>query len=249
MVYVAIMKMLPSIVVLMGLSLATTACDRSPNAQQDIERLDRDLTNAGDPAVASAINDPIMVDPALTQSSNVNAIRPPDRPRSGAVPDVAIGARATRRAPGPLASAPPPAKDCPSCAAKRESLTLGALAKRQRDGGVVRCADRLRYSASWSTRLPAALPMYPDARVIEAAGTDGAGCTLRVVSFESSAAVERVIDWYYTRAKQGGYSAAHEADGAQHVLGGTRRDAAYVAYVSVRAGGGSAVDFVSNAGR
>ncbi|MFH7218159.1 hypothetical protein ACHWGM_28060 [Klebsiella pneumoniae] len=46
-----------------------------------------------------------------------------------------------------------------------------------------------------------------------------------------------------------GYSAGHSTDGKQHVLGGVRGNDAYVVYVTARAGGGSDVDLVSNAGR
>jgi hypothetical protein len=64
----------------------------------------------------------------------------------------------------------------------------------------------------------------------------------------SGAGVDRVIDFYYTRATAAGYSADHEAEGAQHVLAGTRGDDAYVVYVTPRSGGGTSVDLVANAG-
>ena len=75
------------------------------------------------------------------------------------------------------------------------------------------------------------------------AGSDGT-CTLRVVSFASGAAPQKLIDWYYTRATVAGYSAEHQADGGLHVLGGTRGGAAYVVYVTPRANGAT-VDLLS----
>ncbi|HVF95129.1 MAG TPA: hypothetical protein VM900_12520 [Sphingomonas sp.] len=240
----------PALSALLVFSLGLVACSRAPDAQQELDSLDRDLANAvagggRDPAVAAAINDPIMVDPALAQSSNVNAIRPPDRPLSGAVP-----ADAVADGPAPAAGDPAPAATagCPSCAARRGALTLGALAERQRAGALAGCASRLRYAAGWSNRLPADLPLYPDARVAEAAGTDDGDCRLRAVSFTSAAPVARVIDWYYARARRAGFAATHEAQGSEHVVGGTRGEAAFVAYVSPR-GSGSSVDLVANAGR
>ena len=59
-----------------------------------------------------------MVDPALAQSANVNAIRPPSRPDTGAVPPDGIGARADTVDAASLKSAPP-AKDCPQLQGRR----------------------------------------------------------------------------------------------------------------------------------
>lgn len=233
------------------LALAVAACGKPPAAQQEIDRLDRELAagNAVDPVLATALDDQIMVDPSLAQSSNVNAIRPPDRPASGAMPADDVAARALHGETATLRPAPAAGGACPACAAKRGALTLGELARRQRDPGVSGCAPRLGYSAAWATRLPAALPLYPDARVIEAAGADADGCRLRVVSFASAAPVDRLIDWYNGRATAAGYTAAHEADADGDVLGGTKDDAAYVVYVAPRRGGGSSVDLIANAGR
>lgn len=232
------------------MSLALAACGKQPAAQQDIDRLDDELGagNAADPALATALDGQIMVDPALSQSSNVNAIRPPDRPVSGAVPADDIAAKALHGDSATLPPAPAARAACPACAAKKGALTLGELARRQRDPSVSGCAPRLGYSAAWATRLPAALPLYPDARVLEAAGVDAAGCRLRVVDFATAAPVARVIDWYAARATAAGYSVAHEADGDGEVLGGTNGDAAYVVYVAARRGGGSSVDLIANSG-
>lgn len=238
-------------ILLIASPLALAACGKPPGAQQDIDRLDRELAagNAADPMLATALDDQIMVDPALAQSSNVNAIRPPDRPASGAMPADDIAAKALPGDTARVHRAPAAGGACPACAAKKGALTLGELARRQRNPSVSGCAPRLGYSAAWATRLPAALPLYPDARVIEAAGADADGCRLRVVSFASAAPVDRVIDWYDARATAAGYSAAHEADADGDVLGGTKGDAAYVVYVAPRRGGGSSVDLIANAGR
>ena len=99
-------------------------------------------------------------------------------------------------------------------------------------------------------RLPADLPLYPDARVTEAAGTQASGCALRAVSFASSASLQTVLDWYYTRVTSAGYSAEHQADGGEHVLGGTRdRDnGAFALFLTSRKDGGTDVDLVANNG-
>ena len=232
--------------------LALVACGHSVDKPTDLDALDRELTtdNAAqrDPAVLAALHDQIMVDPGLTQSSNANAVRPPSRPDSGAIPPDPAAPRADPVDPAKLRHAPA-AGTCAECTAAQGALTLGALAGRQRDGSARRCAGAVAYSAAWANRLPADLPLYPDARVVEAAGNDRDGCALRVVSFASSAAPAKLVDWYYTRATAAGYSAGHGSDGHQNVVAGTRGADAYTVYVTPRAGGGGDVDLVTNAGR
>lgn len=228
--------------------LLAPACHRAPDQAQQLAQLDNELaqTNAADPAIASALHDQIVVDPALTQQSNANAVKPPPRPDSAAIaPDTAgpdpVDAAGLRQAPR--------AGACPDCAAHRHALTLGALAARQRLAATAACAGPIAYSAGWANRLPVELPLYPDARVAEAAGNNLNGCRLRVVSFATAAAPAKLIDWYYTRATAAGYGAEHGREGGLETLGGTRGDDAYMVYASPRPGGGSDVDLVSNAGR
>ena len=71
-----------------------------------------------------------------------------------------------------------------------------------------------------------------------------------MVSFSTAASIQAVIDFYYGRVTAAGYSAEHQANGGQHVLGGTRgRDGgAYVIYVEKRGDGRTEVDLVANNG-
>lgn len=249
------------VVALIGLSLSLAACGARDDGDRNLDSLDNELVEAGnnsarDPALMSALHDQIMVDPNLAQQANADAVRPPAQPYSGAVPPDGIAA-ATPASGGAATSetlkTAPTARDgdCPKCTAARESLTLGALASRQRDRRTSGCAGAMRYSARWAERLPADVPLYPDARVSEAAGADTASCALRAVSFSTSAPLQTVIDWYYTRVSGAGYSAEHQADGAEHVLGGTRDSdgGAYVVYFTTRRDGGTDVDLVANNGR
>jgi len=235
---------------LLLLPLALAGCQK-PADQQDLASLDAELTNgnAGDPALNAALAGQIMVDPALAQSSNDDVIRPPTRPADGAMPPEDMARRADTVDPKTLKRAPAASPDCPSCRTADTALTLGVLAERQATPNAALCARSIGYSATWATRLPADLPLYPDARLAEAAGSDRGGCRLRVVSFSSGAPVQKMLDYYYTRASDAGYSAGHSSDGRQHVLGGVRGADAYVVYVAPRRGGGSDVDLVSNAGR
>jgi len=67
----------------------------------------------------------------------------------------------------------------------------------------------------------------------------------------AGASLQQVMDWYYTRATNAGYSAEQQADGGQHVLGGTRgRDGgAFALFLTGRRDGGTDVDLIANNGR
>lgn len=235
-------------------AITLTACGPGEAPADDLARLDDELAVADtadparDPALAAALQDQIMVDPQLLQQSNANAIRPPDRPDTGATAPVDIAARPEAAPPPGLVPAPEPEADCPDCRARIGALTLGAVAERGRDRRVAGCAGRIGYSAAWANRLPAAAPLYPDARVVEAAGVDEPGCALRLVTFRSSAPLGRLADWYYTKGRAAGYSAEHRAEGGTHVIGGTRGEAAFLAYLRPRGDGGTEVDLIANGG-
>ena len=244
------------------LPVALAACGSRSDGDRNLDSLDNELVDSNsaasrDPSLMSALHDQIMVDPNLAQQANNDAVRPPAQPYSGAVPPDGIavppsGAVASTGAATSetLKTAPAPAASCPQCTAARESLTLGALAARQKNKRTRDCAGSMRYSARWAQRLPADLPLYPDARVSEAAGSETGGCAIRAVSFASSASLRTVLDYYYTRATRAGYSAEHQADGGEHVLGGTRSrdDGAFALFLTSRADGGTDVDLVANNG-
>ncbi|MBY0521248.1 MAG: hypothetical protein K2P79_12580 [Sphingomonas sp.] len=242
------------------LSLALAGCGSATDeGNRNLDSLDAELAdgnstgNVRDPALMSALHDQIMVDPALASKANGDTIRPPAQPYSAPVPSeggtarvaAAVSSETVKPAPAPSSA------DCPQCEARRQSLTLGALAARQGSKNARDCAANVQYSTRWALRLPAELPLYPDARVTEAAGSEKNGCALRIVSFASAASTKTVIDWYYTRASNAGYSGEHQADGDEHVLAGTRRrdGAAYALFLTARGDGGTDVDLVASNGQ
>lgn len=239
---------------LLALALPLAACG-SKATDGNLDALDAELNGnaagpARDPALTSALHDQIMVDPNLASQSNRDAIRPPSQPYAAPIPNakgapVATDARVSET----TKSAPAPQADCPKCKAQRDAMTLGGLASRQADRRTAACAANVSYSTRWSLRLPADMPLYPDAHVVEAAGNADNGCALRIVSFTSRAPLQSVIDFYYTRATNSGYSAEHQADADGHVLAGSRGNDAYAVFVTKAAGGGSQVDLVANNGR
>ena len=85
--------------------------------------------------------------------------------------------------------------------------------------------------------------------MIEAAGADGDGCRLRIVTFASAQPMQRLLDYYYTRATAAGFRAGHQADGAEHVLAGTKAGGgAFLALLRPHAGGGTEVDLMVDGG-
>jgi hypothetical protein len=242
-----------------ALALPLAACGSSATDEAAVADLDNKLVGKGsDPEMNVALNDRILVDPDLTDSANVNTVKAADKPLSGAIPadsgydgDASIEALDSAklmRAPKPVTVA---AEDCKGCGEQR-AVTLGALAA---DQGVTRgkgtCDAKLQYGAGWANRMPAEFPVYPRGRVKEAGGVDGGICDIRVASFTTSAAMQSVLDYYYTRARRSGYSAEHQLRAGEHVLGGTRDNdgGAYFITFNAAPGGGTSVDIVANNGR
>jgi hypothetical protein len=233
--------------------LALAACGGG-DAPQNVAALDDELAgNSADPALMGALQDQIMVDPQLAQQSNKDAIRPPTQPYSAPLPAETVAAGKTAMPKdGELmkAPAPTPAK-AGAFTAQEQAVTLGGLAARQKNPRTASCAAKLAYSASWAARMPAAMPLHPQARVVEAAGTQGDGCSLRAVTFSTPQPLQTMIDWYYTRAIKGGYGAEHQLKDGQHLLGGTRKSdgAAFILFLSARSDGGTDIDLLADGGR
>jgi hypothetical protein len=230
------------------LPLALAGCSGADTTNNMLS--DAELGNAADPAITSALQDQIMVDPQLGRQANGDAVRPPSQPYSGGVASDAVAANGEKIDTAALLKTPAPVKECTQCAAARDSVTLAGIAGRQKNVRTKGCAGSLQYSASWAQRLPADLPLFPQARVTEAAGAQGGKCALRVVSFSAAQPIQTMLDWYYTKAVRAGYSAEHQVDGTEHILGGTRArdDGAYVLFLSPRKDGGTDVDLVANNG-
>lgn len=230
-------------------ALALAACGSGQKNDQALNALDQSLAGNAvnaqdvDPALAASLEDQIMVDPSLSAQANRDSIRPPAEPMRAPIP--ADGPAAKDIAAGKLLPAPKPvAMDAPE-----GPTTLGALASQQAKRNGQSCGGELGYSQGWATRLPADMPLFPSARVSEAAGSDAGGC--RAVSFTSGAALQTILDFYYTQAVRGGFTAEHRVDGGEHMLGGTRArdDGAFIVIARARAGGGTEVDLIANNGR
>ena len=240
-------------------ALALSACGKKVDKEAAVAALDEKLTGKGsDPAMNAALDDRILVDPAMTDNANVNVVKTADKPLSGAIPpdngydgstpdSDETGGTKLIHAPAPKAIAE---KDCKNCGEKR-GVTLGALAAESvGTSGSGSCGANISYGAQWATRMPAEFPVYPKGSVKEAGGIAGASCNIRAVSFITSAARQDVVDYYYSRAKRSGYSAQYTVEGGDHVLGGTRNsdDGAYAITFTAISTGGTEVDIVANNG-
>jgi hypothetical protein len=210
---------------LVALPLSVTACQRTPDEDQ-LSRLDNQITgNQADPALTSALEDPILTDPALSQRSNRNAVRPAD---------------------GPVQAQYPPGGKAGRGSAAADHREMQAVAHGEGTG----CGARLDYDRAWARRMPAAFPVFPGARITEAAGNDSGDCRMRVVTFTSDAPPQRVLDWYRQRAASAGYTADQERRDREQVLAGINQsdDGAYYLIVTPVARGGSDVALIANNG-
>lgn len=239
-----------------ALLLALAACNGKAK-DRDVDALDRELvgnTAAGDqtdPALTNALEDQIMVDPTLAQQKGSAAARPGTMPAQAPIPATPPGPPRLPVDPNAL-HAPKPTQS-----GAKPGMTLGELARMQASrprAGLPTaplrqdCNKDFRYSLAWAQRLPAALPLFPDAQVTEAAGNVAAGCNVRIVSFTSGASVDRLIDFYYTHAVRAGYAAEHQVSGGDHILAGDHGDEAFYATFRAHPGGGTDVDLVANGG-
>lgn len=219
---------LPLLSIVAALGLA--ACDRQPS-KTELSKLDNTLMgNDTDPALTSALQDQIMVDPALTQQSNKNAVRAPAGPPQAQYPLPAGDPKAGGGANG-----------------SGKSVQTAGLDGSDRGAD---CGGRLQYNGGWAQRLPAAFAVYPGARVTDAAGLDAADCRARVVTFRTAAPPQRVLDYYRSRAAGAGYSAEQQIREGDHILAGTlgQSDRAFYLILTPLAGGGSDVAMITNGG-
>lgn len=208
-----------------------------------------DSNGEGDPAMEGALGDQVMVDPELAGqnggavSGGAASIELPPEQRS---PEAIAAARqdAAQNAGGTLQTAPSP--DGGSVAPLLESAATAAQVAAQSRAASTDCSSKVEYAMSWATKLPTPLKIYPRGAVQEAAGTEKDGCALRVVNFVSPVDAKDIVDYYYTMAQKGGYSATYKMDGSDHVLGGKKGAQAYVVYARKLDNGLTEVDLISS---
>lgn len=208
-------------------------CGReAPSSETKLAELDRQLAGDKlDPALTAALEDQITVDPALAQQSNKLAVRPAPAPQQALYPlDRGQERTRTNGQPGARSSATPGKASAPDADAS--------------------CISDFDYNPSWATRMPAPFPVFPGAKLTDAAGNDKVGCRTRVATFLTKASPRQVLDWYGKRAKGAGYSARHQLRDGDHILAGERTSdgGAYYLIVTAHGAGGSDVALLANRG-
>jgi hypothetical protein len=195
---------------------ALGACDGGRDAE--LAKLDKQITGKDpDPALTSALEDQILVDPALTQQSNRNAVRPAETPI---------------QAQYPLPEQRP-----------AEVKRSGGEARTEISGG---CGPELQHGAEWARRLPPPFAPLAGARVTDAAGSEAPGCRAQVVTFITAATPERVLAHYRARAAEAGYSAAQQMREGDYILSGSRNAGeTFYLILTPRQGGGSDVAVIA----
>ena len=202
-----------------------------------------------DPAVTGALGDQIMVDPELSGqngaavSADGGKVELPPEQRS---PEAIAAARqeAAKIAGGTIRSAPAPSTG--SVASLVENAATAAQVAASAKAASTDCTSKVEYSMNWTTKLPAALAIYPRGAVQEAAGTDKDGCALRVVNFVSPVDPGDVVDYYYTRATKAGFNADYKMESGDHVLGGGKAGVAYLIYARKLDNGLTEVDLIAS---
>jgi hypothetical protein len=189
--------------------LALAGCANAA-PDNDLAAIDNELiANAVDPALTGALQDQLSVDPTLAQQANPNSARPPEAPVQAQYPADTNPGQDGARTQTAGGTAPPPS---------------AAI-----------CGQGFDYGNEWASRMPAEFPAYNGGRITEAAGNDHNGCRMRVVSFTTGDAPQRVIDNYRGLV-------------TDQVLGGIRGDSAYYLIVTPQ-GAGSDVSLIVNNGR
>lgn len=203
--------------------VALSGCGASPSGNANGSDVD--------PAVTSALADPLMTDPQLDRRSNTDVLRPADEPYQAMTP------------PG----SPDPVRGdaLPTAAARAKLAMAGGPAS-----AFAGCDPGVGYSYGWADRLSPELALPAEAQVAEAAGSNTAKCQLRVIAYSAALASNTVLDRYRSAAKTGGYANSETQKGKATILAATRnRDSAAFVVTVTAAGSGSIVDLVSNRGR
>ncbi len=252
-------------ILLLGLSaLALSACGKG-DTKTEVAKLDDSLLGKGtdtDPAITSALEDQIMVDPALVGQSNAHSAKPADLPTQAPIPATnaggppapatqTLGQRVAQAAPAVAQAAPaaprPAAASQPSVAPAAAPMASGSASISE--ASFAGCGMEVSYSLAWSARLPSDLPLYPQSRVAEAAGSDVGGCRLRAVTFASNAATRSLIDFYLNAGRKAGYQTGYSTKKGEQMVTGSRGDgAAFYVVLTPQGSGGTMADIVANRG-
>lgn len=209
-----------------------------------------ETTPLRDPAIMGALSEPLLSDPDLVGASRNATMLSGGGLAEGGVPlfgpDDKEAARARDEAArllgGSIAPAPR-AEAGADTSAVAQAATAAAVAAAL--PFAAKCSASLDYSFAWAARLPAAVPVYPRAHAQEAAGSDAAGCKLRVVNFRTPVAVNDVIDFYHASAARAGLVPQVSKAGKDKVVSGAKGSLSFAVHARKLADGMTEVDLVT----
>jgi hypothetical protein len=224
-------------------ALLLAACGKKDEAQ--------DSSVDADAAASAALGDQIMVDPDLAAQNQANSALaasyangelPPELKSPEAIARARAAAVNMVGGPGKLRATPKALPVSGTLPPDSPYTTAAQIAAR---AGNVDCTKQVDYTAQWAAKLPANFPVYPQGSVEEAAGTDEGACSLRVVTFLTPVPLSDVIDFYYTRAANAGYTMQHLKDGDDDVLAGVKGKSSLTVYARQTATGTTEVDLAT----
>ena len=227
-----------------GAALLLAGCGTEQPARFEPER---------DPALTAALAEPLMIDPDLVGQNRANsAAAMPSH--DGSLPTIdrnpeaiaAARAEASRLVGGSEQMRRAPAARVVEGALPADAALTAAARAAASPNADAECAARAEYTMQWAARMPAPFPVYPRGAVQEAAGTDAAGCALRVANFVTPVPLDEVMDFYFTRAGAAGFTAERTLFDGEDVLAGTRGRASYVVYARRLPSGNTEVDLVTS---
>ena len=201
---------------------------------------------AADPLVAAALHDPLMSDPDLSARNEANAVlgfaADTALPLIPATPEAAQAARDAGRLellaeggmpPLPAPVAAPVALPAPGGKAQAGLAAIGVAGP---------CLARLEEGFEWAARLPQVAAIMPQGMVVQAGGSDAAGCGLRVIRYQTAAAPEDVLQYHYVRAGRAGLNPQRHAGEGESISGKAATGEALLVRVRKAASGLTAVD-------
>lgn len=199
-----------------------------------------------DPLVAAALHDPLMSDPDLSARNEANAVlgfaADTALPLLPATPEAAQAAREAGRlellAEGAIPSMPAPVA---------APFALPAPGGRAQDGlaaiGASRaCIAGLEEGFDWAAKLPQVAAIMPQGIVVQAGGSDAAGCGLRVIRYHTAAPGEDVLQYHYVRAGRAGLEPQRHAGEGESITASGPSGEALLVTVRMAANGLTAVD-------
>lgn len=215
--------------------LLLAACNRS--AEEPGEGQDRD------PMIAAALNQPLLADPDLTGINMGGAALTGGGPATAPIPpdkrgkdEVDAAKEAALELAGGRLDAVPAAASTKDLSRLAKAVTAPAIAKAV-GVGTAACANALDYSAIWAARLVPPFEVYPRGHTGQSAGSDTAGCRLRVVGFSTPVSPDDVLAFYATRAKSAGFPLSRNDEDRDIFLSGAKGSARYAVAVRERDGG------------